>query len=231
MNLENDTFLRACRREPVERTPVWIMRQAGRYLPEYRELKERYDFLTLSRTADLLAQVTLQPLKRFPLDAAIVFADIMTPLHSIGLEIDFSPGPVVSNPVRSAADVAALLTPDPQEIALFLAEGLAAIAQELPSHQALIGFAGAPFTLLCYVVEGGGSKDFMTARSFLYGEPEAAEALLERLTQVQIDDLRMQHASGGRRTHAIRFVGRLALGGCLPALRGAVRAAYRRVAG
>lgn len=189
-------FLNACARRRTDHTPIWIMRQAGRYLPEYRALKERYDFLTLSRTAELLAQVTLQPLKRFPLDAAIVFADIMTPLHSIGLEIDFSPGPVVANPVRSAADVAALRRPEQEEIAPFLAEGLASVAAELPEHQALIGFAGAPFTLLCYVVEGGGSKDFMTARSFLYGEPESAAALLELLTDVQIDYLRMQRASG-----------------------------------
>jgi uroporphyrinogen decarboxylase len=189
-------FLQACAGEPVEHVPIWIMRQAGRYLPEYRALKERYDFLTLSRTADLLAEVTLQPLRRFPMDAAIVFADIMTPLHSIGLEIDFSPGPVVANPVRTPADVAALRRPEPEEVAPFLSEGLTAVAAELPSHQALIGFAGAPFTLLCYVVEGSGSKDFMTARSFLYREPDAAHALLDLLADVQIGYLRMQHASG-----------------------------------
>lgn len=189
-------FLRACAGQPVDHVPIWIMRQAGRYLPEYRALKERYDFLTLSRTADLLAEVTLQPLRRFPMDAAIVFADIMTPLHSIGLDIDFSPGPVVSNPVRTPADVAALRRPDADEIAPFLGEGLTSIAKELPGHQALIGFAGAPFTLLCYVVEGSGSKDFMTARSFLYREPDAAQALLDLLADVQIDYLRMQHESG-----------------------------------
>lgn len=189
-------FLRVCRGEPTDTVPIWIMRQAGRYLPEYRKLKERYDFLTLSQTPELLAEVTLQPLRRFPMDAAIVFADIMTPLHSMGFEIDFAPGPVIANPVRGAADLEALRTPDPEEIAPFLDEGLRSIAGELPAHQALIGFSGAPFTLFCYVVEGGGSKDFMTARSLLRAEPGTAERLLSALADTQVHYLRMQHEAG-----------------------------------
>lgn len=175
---------------------MWIMRQAGRYLPEYRKLKESYDFLTLSQTPDLLTEVTLQPLKRFPMDAAIVFADIMTPLHSLGFEIDFSPGPVIRNPFRGPADVASLRTPEPEEIAPFLEEGLGILAAELPPHQALIGFSGAPFTLFCYVVEGGGSKDFMTPRSLLRAQPEAAGTLLDALAETQVHYLRRQHEAG-----------------------------------
>lgn len=189
-------FLQACRRETPEHTPIWVMRQAGRYLPEYRKLKESYTFLQMSQTPELITEVTLQPLRRFPMDAAIVFADIMTSLHAVGLDIDFKPGPVISNPVRSAADVDALRTPEPEEIAPFLEEGLRALAAELPEHQALIGFAGAPWTLFCYVVEGGGSKDFMTPRSFLRLEPEAAGRLLEILADTQIGYLRRQHAAG-----------------------------------
>lgn len=189
-------FLSACRGEATEWTPIWIMRQAGRYLPEYRKLKESYDFLTMSQTPELIAEVTLQPLRRFPMDAAIVFADIMTPLHSMGLQIDFRPGPVVANPVRTASDLAALRTPEPDEIAPFLAEGLGAIASELPAHQALIGFSGAPFTLFCYVVEGGGSKDFMTPRSLLRSDPETATGLLSALADTQVHYLRMQYRSG-----------------------------------
>lgn len=189
-------YLRACLGLPTDHVPMWIMRQAGRYLPEYRKLKESYDFLTLSQTPDLLTEVTLQPLKRFPMDAAIVFADIMTPLHSMGFDIDFAPGPVIRNPCRSPGDVASLRAPEPEEIAPFLEEGLRNLAAELPPHQALIGFSGAPFTLFCYVVEGGGSKDFMTPRSLLRSEPEAAEALLAGLAETQVHYLRMQHAAG-----------------------------------
>ena len=172
------------------------MRQAGRYLPEYRKLKEDHSFLELSQTPDLVAEVTLQPLRRFPMDAAIVFADIMTPLHSMGFDIDFAPGPVIGNPFRGPGSVDGLRTPEAEEIAPFLEEGLRAVAGELPSHQALIGFAGAPFTLFCYVVEGGGSKDFMTARSLLRSEPEAAEVLLSSLAETQTRYLRRQHGAG-----------------------------------
>ncbi|MBT8487951.1 MAG: uroporphyrinogen decarboxylase [Gemmatimonadetes bacterium] len=189
-------YLRACLGLETGHVPMWIMRQAGRYLPEYRKLKESYDFLTLSQTPDLLTEVTLQPLKRFPMDAAIVFADIMTPLHSMGFDIDFAPGPVIQNPFRGPADIEWLRTPEPEEIAPFLKEGLVTLAGELPPHQALIGFSGAPFTLFCYVVEGGGSKDFMTPRSLLRAEPEAAETLLSALADTQVHYLRMQHQAG-----------------------------------
>lgn len=172
---------RACRGEPVERTPVWIMRQAGRYLPEYRSLRSKVDFLTATKTPEISARITLQPLERFPLDAAILFADIMTPLEGMGVALDFRPGPVILEPVRSAARAKALRLPDPEEHTAFVLEALRIVRAELPSDRALIAFAGAPFTLFCYLVEGGGSKDFMEARSFLRSEPAVATETLDLL--------------------------------------------------
>ena len=174
-------FERACRGVRGERTPVWIMRQAGRYLPEYRALRERVDFLTATKTAEVAAQITLQPMERFPLDAAILFADIMTPLEGMGVAVEFAPGPVVAEPVRTVARARALRELEPRESVPFVLEALEIVRSELADDRALIAFAGAPFTLFCYLVEGGGSKDFMEARSFLRAEPAAASELLELL--------------------------------------------------
>jgi uroporphyrinogen decarboxylase len=171
-------FERACRGEAVPHTPVWIMRQAGRYLPEYRKLRETVDFLTATRTPEVAARITLQPMERFPLDAAILFSDIMTPLEGMGVPVAFDPGPVIEAPVRSADAVRALHELDPHEGTPFVLEALGLVRRELRSEAALIAFAGAPFTLFCYLVEGGGSKDFMTARRFLREEPAAADELL-----------------------------------------------------
>ena len=174
-------FERACRRQPVSRPPVWVMRQAGRYLPEYRAVRQEVDFLTLCRTPHLAAKVTLQPITRFNFDAAIVFSDIMMPLEAMGVSLQFNPGPVVQNPVRSVADVEALRVPDADEIAPYVMETLRILRRELPSETPLIGFAGAPLTLAAYLVEGKGSKDFAKLRAFLHSEPAAATALLQRL--------------------------------------------------
>lgn len=174
-------FERACRGERGAHAPVWVMRQAGRYLPEYRALREKVDFLTATKTPDLAAEITLQPIRRFPLDAAILFADIMTPLEGMGVEMDFNPGPVIETPVRSPADADRLRPLDPEEGTPFVLEALRLVRSELEARRALIAFAGAPFTLFCYLVEGGGSKDFMEARSFLRSEPEAAGRLLDLL--------------------------------------------------
>ncbi|MCG6955096.1 MAG: uroporphyrinogen decarboxylase [Gemmatimonadetes bacterium] len=174
-------FEKACRGIRESRPPVWIMRQAGRYLPEYRKLRERVDFLTATKTPEIAARITLQPLERFPLDAAILFSDIMTPLEGMGVGLDFAPGPVLDRPIRSAADVDTLRALVPEESAGFVLETLRMVRAELRSDAALIGFAGAPFTLFCYLVEGGGSKDFATARAFLHAEPEAATRLLRLL--------------------------------------------------
>ncbi len=174
-------FERACRGERGSHAPVWVMRQAGRYLPEYRALRKKVDFLTATKTPDLAAEITLQPMRRFPLDAAILFADIMTPLEGMGVGMDFNPGPVIETPVRSPEDADRLRPLDPEEGTPFVLDALRLVRSELEEDRALIAFAGAPFTLFCYLVEGGGSKDFMEARSFLRSEPEAAAKLLDLL--------------------------------------------------
>ncbi|MEQ8329880.1 MAG: uroporphyrinogen decarboxylase [Longimicrobiales bacterium] len=176
---DGDTlFERAARGERGDHAPVWIMRQAGRYLPEYRALRQKVDFLTATKTPDLAAEITLQPMARFPLDAAIIFSDIMTPLEGMGVPLEFAPGPVIDTPVRSLEQVRALRPLDPSEHVPFVMDALSIVRRELATDRAVIGFAGAPFTLFCYMVEGGGSKDFMEARSFLRGQPEAARELL-----------------------------------------------------
>jgi uroporphyrinogen decarboxylase len=157
------------------------MRQAGRYLPEYRKVRERVDFATATRTPEIAARLTLQPVERFPLDAAILFSDIMTPLEGMGVALEFSPGPVMHEPIRSADQIRALRPLDPAEGVPFVLETLGLVRAELRRDAALIGFSGAPFTLFCYLVEGGGSKDFADARAFLRQESEAAAELLALL--------------------------------------------------
>lgn len=174
-------FERACRGERGSHVPVWVMRQAGRYLPEYRALREKVDFLTATKTPELAAEITLQPMRRFPLDAAIIFSDIMTPLEGMGVGLDFDPGPVIESPVRSAEQVRALRPLDAEEHTGFVLEAIRTVRAELSRDRAVIGFAGAPFTLFCYLVQGGGSKDFMEARAFLRGAAEAADELLRLL--------------------------------------------------
>ena len=191
-------FLAACRRQPVPHTPIWIMRQAGRYLPEYRKVREGVDFLTMCRTPDLAVEVTLQPLRRFELDAAILFSDIMIGVQGLGIEVEFNPGPVVASPIRSTEAVAELRSKDPTEYAPFVMETIRILRKELPATVPLIGFAGAPFTLFCYLVEGGGSKTFIEARSFLYSEPEAARLLLDKLADAQIAYLTAQAEAGAQ---------------------------------
>lgn len=192
-------FLKACRGEHTERTPMWVMRQAGRYLPEYREVREKADFMTLCRTPELAAKVTLQPIDRFGLDASILFADIMTPLESMGVELEFTPGPKVAHPIASMADVAKLRVPEKDEITPFVMETVRILVRELdPRGVPLIGFCGAPLTLAAYLVEGKGSKDFSKLRSFLYAEPEAATALLDKLAEVMGRYVRAQVEAGAR---------------------------------
>ena len=191
-------FLAACRREPVGHTPVWIMRQAGRYLPEYRKIRADVDFLTLTKTPDLAAEVTLQPVRRFGMDAAILFSDIMTPVEGMGVSLDFAPGPVIENPVRSMSQVEALLVPDPEESVPFVLETVRILSRELPETAPLIGFAGAPFTLFCYLVQGKGSKTFAEAKGFLFAEPEASRQLLEKLADTMIGYMGAQARAGAR---------------------------------
>src|SRR5882672_7539355 len=153
-----DRFLRACRREPVDRTPLWIMRQAGRYLPEYRELRARVDFLSLCRTPELAVEATLQPLRRFDLDAAIVFSDILMPLEALGCELSFNPAPKIARPIRSRADVTALEPRPIASVTPYVGEAISILRQELAGRTPVIGFCGAPFTLAAYLTEGQGKE-------------------------------------------------------------------------
>jgi uroporphyrinogen decarboxylase len=179
----NDLFLRACRRRPVERTPVWLMRQAGRSLPEYRALRERHDFPTLLREPELAAEVTLQPVDRLDVDAAILFSDILVPAAALGVEVEFRPGPVIEHPLRSSRDVAALDAADPEASVAYVFETIRILRERLAGRVPLIGFAASPFTLAAYLVEGGGSKGFEHTMALLYGDPAAAQRLLEKVAE------------------------------------------------
>jgi uroporphyrinogen decarboxylase len=172
------------------------MRQAGRYLPEYRQLRARHDFLTVCRTPQLAAEVTLQPIRRFGFDAAILFSDIMMPLESMGVKLAFNPGPIIDSPIRSRKDVDALIVPEEGAVTPFVGEAVRLLRQQLPVP--LIGFAGAPLTLAAYLVEGKGSKDFARLRAFLYQEPEAASLLLDKLAVTMVRYLRMQVSCGAQ---------------------------------
>jgi uroporphyrinogen decarboxylase len=191
-------FLAACRRQPVAHTPIWVMRQAGRYLPEYRALRSKGDFVTLTRTPELAAEVTLQPLRRFELDAAILFSDIMTPLQGMGVDLTFEPGPVVREPIRTDAQIDALAELVPERDVPFVLESIKLIRPNIPRGAPLIGFAGGPFTLLCYLVCGRPSKEFGAARSFLYAQPESAERLLDKLADAMAVYLGAQAAAGAQ---------------------------------
>jgi uroporphyrinogen decarboxylase len=196
MQNASTVFLDACRRRPVPYTPVWIMRQAGRYLPEYRELRSRVDFVTLTRSAELAAEVTLQPVRRFPLDAAILFSDIMTPLQGMGIGLTFEPGPVVREPIRTRAQVEALPPLVPERDVPFVLDAVRLVRSE--ARVPLIGFAGAPFTLLCYLVCGRPSKEFAAARTFLYAQPDVAGELIDRLADAMALYLSAQAAAGAQ---------------------------------
>ncbi len=189
-------FLSTCRCQPSTHTPVWIMRQAGRYLPEYRAVREKVDFLTLTKTPDLAVEVTLQPIRRFQMDAAILFSDIMTPVEGMGVQLEFAPGPVVADPIRSPDQVSALRVADPDETVPFVMETVRILSDTLPATVPLIGFAGAPFTILCYLVQGKGSKTFADAKAFLFSEPAAAEQLLAKIADTMTAYLTAQANAG-----------------------------------
>jgi uroporphyrinogen decarboxylase len=193
----SDRFLRACRREPVDATPVWFMRQAGRTFPGYRALRERYGILELAKTPELCAEVTLMPVRELGVDAAVMFADIMLPLEpmGIGLRIEPEVGPIIDRPIRSAADVDLLRPFDPGQAA-FTLEAIRLVRRELDGTAALIGFSGAPFTLACYLIEGRPSRDYAMAKAFMYREPEAWHRLMERLSVMVVSYLRAQVDAG-----------------------------------
>jgi uroporphyrinogen decarboxylase len=188
-------LLETIARRSTARRPLWIMRQAGRYLPEYREFRKTHSFKELAGNAELATEVTLMPLRRFPFDAAIVFADIMSPLPAIGVEFDFDPGPVVAEPIRTARDLERLHSPS-DDIAPEVITALKLVRAELEPTTALLGFCGAPWTLAAYLVEGRGAKEFPTLRGFAAAEPELLDALLAKLTDLMVDYLIAQHAAG-----------------------------------
>lgn len=193
-------FLAAARGRPADYTPVWFMRQAGRFLPEYRAIREHHTLLEICARPDLAAEVTLQPVERLGVDAAILFADILLPLVPMGLDLAFAKGegPVIRNPVRCAADLDRLAAVDVADSLAPVLETARLVRRELPSRVPLIGFAGAPFTLACYAIEGGGSRDFLAARRFMYGEPAAWPALMDRLVELTGDYLAAQVQAGAQ---------------------------------
>jgi uroporphyrinogen decarboxylase len=194
-------FLRACRRLPVERTPVWLLRQAGRYQPAYRAIREQHSMLEVIRTPELAAQVTLLPVDSFDLDAAIVFADILPPLVGMGLDLDFvkGDGPVIANPISAPRDVDLLGAPPAEETMTGTLDAIRIVRRELePRDVPVIGFAGAPFTLASYAIEGGTSRDFTKTKAFMLSEPAAWKRLLGKLVTVQADYLLAQAAAGAQ---------------------------------
>ena len=194
----NDRFLRACRRQPVDRTPVWFMRQAGRYMPEYRAIRERHSFLEMVKTPELAAEVTLQPVRAFAIDAAIIYADILPPLEGMGLELSFAKGegPIIHNPVRAPADIERLAQPDPRETVAYTLDAIRLVKRELAGRLPLIGFSGAPFTLASYAIEGGASREYRRTKQLIYREPVAWHALMRKLTQLVSDYALAQIAAG-----------------------------------
>ncbi|HEY8346439.1 MAG TPA: uroporphyrinogen decarboxylase [Symbiobacteriaceae bacterium] len=190
----NDRLLRACRREPVDRTPVWFMRQAGRYQPEYRSLKERYSLFEICEQPELCAQVTMLPVEQLGVDAAILFSDIMTPVRGMGVDVALNPGPVMARPIRTMADVEALRPLVVEESIPYVPETIRILVRELKVP--LIGFAGAPFTLASYMVEGGPSKHYLVVKRMMYEEPAIWSALMEKLTVMTVDYLLAQIRAG-----------------------------------
>jgi len=193
-------FLQACRREPTDVTPIWLMRQAGRYMAEYRAVRAKHSMLDVIRTPELACEITLQPINAFNLDAAIIFADILPALIGMGLDLEFvkGEGPVINNPIASPADVDALRTPSAEENLPYTLDAIRLVRRELNGKVPLIGFSGAPFTLASYAIEGGGSKNHIKAKSFMHAAPKAWTRLMEKLTTVVGDYLVAQAEAGAQ---------------------------------
>ena len=191
-------FLEACWGRPTKRTPVWLMRQAGRYLPQYMKVRSKVTFLELCKTPELAAEVTIQPIDILGVDAAILFSDILTPVEPMGLKLDFVPGPVFENPVRTLADVEALRIPEMEQDVPYVLETIRILRRAFEGRVPLIGFGGAPFTLACYMVEGKGSKDFATIKKMMYAAPEVYAALMEKVTEMDRQYLNAQIAAGAQ---------------------------------
>jgi uroporphyrinogen decarboxylase len=198
--MANDLLLKALRGEQVSRPPVWMMRQAGRYLPEYQELRRKYSFFERVETPELAAEITMQPIDRFGPDAAIIFSDILVIPQALGFEVTMNEGegPRLPNPVRTAEQALAVQVPDTADRLHYVMDALRITRQRLDGRASLIGFAGAPWTILCYMVEGKGSKDFSRVKQFCYTQPEAARHLLDVITKSTIDYLNAQVQAGAQ---------------------------------
>jgi uroporphyrinogen decarboxylase len=196
----NHPFLAACRREPTSYTPVWLMRQAGRYMEEYRTLRAQYGFLDLCKRPDLAAEITVAPVEKLGVDAAILFADILLVLEPLGVGLEYAKGdgPIIHRPVRNSKDVDALKDFDPEKELAFVYEAVAKICKALGNKVPLIGFAGAPFTLACYLIEGGSSRNYVHTKKLFYAWPEGWKRLMERLAGIVAEYLNGQIAAGAQ---------------------------------
>ncbi|SDX17464.1 uroporphyrinogen decarboxylase [Marininema mesophilum] len=194
----NDNFLRACRQESVDHTPVWYMRQAGRYQPEYRKIREKYTFFEMNEIPEVCAEVTRLPVEQLGVDTAILFADIMTPLKPIGVEVDIKSGvgPVIANPIRHVDDVTKLRDLEPENDVPYILESVKMLNEQLSVP--LIGFSGAPFTLASYMIEGGPSKNYHLTKAFMYSQPEAWSVLMEKLASLTVTYLKAQITAGAK---------------------------------
>jgi uroporphyrinogen decarboxylase len=196
--IKNDLFLRALKGETVERPPVWMMRQAGRYLPEFMAIREKYDFFTRCRTPELASEITVQPIRRYGMDAAILFSDILVIPQAMNIEVEMKPGvgPWLPNPVRTQQDVDNVIVPDIDETLGYVMEAIKATKEMLNDEIPLIGFAGSPWTILCYCVQGQGSKNFDKAKEFCFTQPLAAHTLLQKITDTTIAYLKEKVKAG-----------------------------------
>ena len=191
-------FLAAARAEAVDTTPVWFMRQAGRCLPEYRALRKRHPFLEVARTPELAVEATMMPIDRFSVDGAVLFADIMLPLEGMGVDFEIAPGvgPVIASPIRTAADIERIRVVDPEEGTPYVLDALKLLSGALGERAAVLGFAGAPFTLACYLIDGRSSREYPRTKALMYGEPELWDALMTKLTEVTCRYLEGQVRAG-----------------------------------
>ena len=196
--IKNDLFLRALKGETVDRPPVWMMRQAGRYLPEFRALREKYDFFTRCQTPELASEITVQPIRRFGMDAAILFSDILVIPQAMNIEVQMKPdfGPYLPNPIRDKKDLDAVVVPDVSEALGYVMDAIRMTKEKLEDTIPLIGFAGSPWTILCYCVQGQGSKSFDLARGFCFTQPKAAHELLQKITDTTIAYLKEKVKAG-----------------------------------
>ncbi len=196
--IKNDLFLRALNGETVDRPPVWMMRQAGRYLPEFMELRKKYDFFTRCQTPELASEITVQPIRRYGMDAAILFCDILVIPQAMNIEVEMKPnfGPYLPNPIRSKKELGQVIVPDVQETLGYVMDAIGMTKEKLNDEIPLIGFAGSPWTILCYCVEGQGSKSFDKARGFCFTQPELAHQLLQKITDTTIAYLKAKVSAG-----------------------------------